>query len=259
MSAARDERRVILCEGKHDCAFWGALLQRLGCRKGAADPRGSRLPGMTSQSGAFVVLRDLGREVKWSDVANELKEANTTPVSDIVHCTDLDQATPTIDFSQARKTRKGNVLAAAGALQLVEGRMASTCWDSATESAVFPLKSQAPLTTRVSVVVWGANAEPQDGVPAQQTLERMICLAMAQAYPETAKCVEAWLKSRPTPPPLSKGDHKAYAASYMAGWHAGRDYQGFFQAVWEDQSVAERLMAILRASGAWEVAERIGA
>lgn len=264
MSAETEAARVVLCEGIHDCAFWGALLMNLGCTKGALHPRGTGGTGFASKAGAFISLRNLGGPVTWTHLAGELKFANTEPISDIVVVRDVDLLQDPFDFRAARKERKGQVLQAAQGLRLVDERSPDTCWDPTTQTASFPLASQAPVTTQVSLVLWGANAravagvpEPLGGVPQKQTLERMVCLAMARAYPAAAASVATWLDSRPVPPPLSEHLHKAHVASYMAGWYANRDYKGFFTAVWKDARVAAELETMLRDAGAWDAAEQL--
>lgn len=264
MSAETEGTRVVLCEGIHDCAFWGGLLRNLRCTRGASHPRGTQGTGFASPTGAFISLRNIGGPLTWTHLADELKAANTEPISDIVFVEDLDLLESPIDFRNKRKERKGQVLRAAQGLRLPDERSPDTCWDPKTLTAVLPLASQAPITTQVSLVLWGANAravdgvpERLDGVPQKQTLERVVCLAMARAYPAAAASVAGWLSSRPEPPPLSEHLHKAHVASYMAGWYAGRDYQGVFTAVWQDARIAAELKMILQDTGAWDVAERV--
>jgi hypothetical protein len=253
-------KRVVLCEGVHDSAFWGAMLcQRFQCKEGARDPRGTKETGYSSPSGAFIRIRHLGRKPEWTDVKNEIEEAKTRPTSDIVLSLDLDLEEAFPDFKQARKQRKQDMLRLAQGVKLANDRPLEERWNAATLTAAFPLDSQKPVVTTVSVALWGATADPRAGLPAKQTLERLVCAAFLLAYPATGAPVQAWLDSRPVPPPLSRDIHKAYVASYMAGWHAKRDFQGFFQAVWEDRQVAKHLEDLLKSTLAWDVAERISA
>jgi hypothetical protein len=71
--------------------------------------------------------------------------------------------------------------------------------------------------TRISLVRWETNDPDTPGVPTRQTLERLVCAAMAAAYPQRGPSVHNWLGSRPDPPRPSS---KEPAWSYMAGWYA---------------------------------------
>jgi hypothetical protein len=110
--------------------------------------------------------------------------------------------------------------------------------------------------TLVSPVLWHVPGPVPEGVPSQQALERLVCMALSKAWPERGKAVEAWVKSRPLPP---KGDklHKAHAWSFMAGWYADQGCDAFYSLLWEDAAVASELEALLRASGGWRVAEAL--
>ena len=246
--------RVVLCEGIHDTAFWGGALARLGATKGARSPYSAESRGYSSRNGAFIEFRQKGRKPSWSDLTQELIGAATRATSEIVLCVDLDLEGDAPDFVQARKDRKKNLLEVAAGIQLIEGKKHSDCWDKDTLSAVFPLALQS---TRVSMALWGAAGGAAAGIPQKQTLERLVCAAVVAAYPATARPVSDWLAGRPEPPCRSGHEHKAYAASYMAGWYAGRDYQGFFQAVWEDAKIAAQLETLLQATGAWDVMARV--
>ena len=241
---------IVLCEGIHDTAFWGGALHRLGCRK--------TRQGYVSQSGASIALLEEGRKPSWDDVRRELIGAQTQAVREIVICVDLNSYDARPDFGQARKQRKQSLLTVARDLPLRDGQSPDACWDASTLSAVFPIDA-LPSPTRVSVALWGADCPQAEGVPRKQTLERLVCAAMVAAYPGTAGPVENWLKARTEPPALSKQEHKAFVASYMAGWFAERDYKGFFQAVWDDEQIAGPLSRLLHDSGTWAVMERVAA
>jgi len=108
--------------------------------------------------------------------------------------------------------------------------------------------------TTVSLVRWEAADKPQQGLPNQQTLERLVCAALLAAYPDRGGPVDAWLSSRPSP---SDPGPKEHAWSYMAGWYADRGCQDVYSALWEDGKIAAGLETRLRASGAWQVAEAL--
>jgi hypothetical protein len=107
-------------------------------------------------------------------------------------------------------------------------------------------------STLVSVVEWNSDDAAGTGVPAIQTLERLICSAMVAAYPQRAPAVQQWLDSHPEPPGSSP---KEFAWSYMAGWYADCGCEYFCQAVWSDARIADELKSRLTRAGTWRVAE----
>jgi hypothetical protein len=106
----------------------------------------------------------------------------------------------------------------------------------------------------LGVVTWGCSDEQQRTLPAQQTLERLVCGAISHAYPERGLLVRAWLDTRrieqePRP--------KAFAWSHMAGWYDDRGCEAFLQALWEDEPIRSALQDRLSASGAWGIVESL--
>lgn len=72
------------------------------------------------------------------------------------------------------------------------------------------------------------------GVPDKQTLERLVCAAMAAAYQGRAEHVQDWLDNRPPEDDLPPVTGKSYAWSYMAGWAAQFGVEGFLrEAIWQ--------------------------
>jgi hypothetical protein len=105
--------------------------------------------------------------------------------------------------------------------------------------------------TKVSLVRWEASDPPAPGLPDQQTLERLVSAALAEAYPARATSVQQWLDSRHAPP---APDPKEHAWSYMAGWYAESGCEAFYSKLWHDPGVVAALEARLRSSGAWQLA-----
>jgi hypothetical protein len=95
------------------------------------------------------------------------------------------------------------------------------------------------------------------GVPTEQTLERLVCSALCEVYPERAEAVASWLVARPEPP--TKALAKAHAWSYMAGWYAEHGSSDFYEEVWRDTRLAQVLRRYLENSGAWRVAAMLAA
>jgi hypothetical protein len=108
--------------------------------------------------------------------------------------------------------------------------------------------------TKVSLIRWEVNDPPAQGLPDQQTLERLASAALIAAYPARATAVQNWLDSRPNPPPRDAKDH---AWSYMAGWYASHGCEAFYSNLWNDAGVVSELQTRLRGSGAWQIAEKL--
>lgn len=112
--------------------------------------------------------------------------------------------------------------------------------------------SQLPSAIPVDLVVWHCGDQPNlPGVPSEQTLERLICSAIAEAQPETWKlAVEEFLRREPVFGP----NHKNYAHAYWAKFFA-HDFDDLYQAVWSQDrfpGVAAQLEARLRQNGDWD-------
>lgn len=105
--------------------------------------------------------------------------------------------------------------------------------------------------TIVSTVLWSADDAPAPHLPAQQTLERLVCAALRAAYPKRAAAVAQWLSSRPD---AASPGPKEHAWSHMAGWYGASGCDDFYQAVWRDAAVIAELEARLEKSGAERVA-----
>jgi hypothetical protein len=102
--------------------------------------------------------------------------------------------------------------------------------------------------TRVASVLWGSPEPPSADLPPLQNLERLVCSAIRDEYPERCTAVRAWLEGRPTPPskePL----HKAMAWSHMAGWFAENGCEDFYRAIWRDARLAANLAVRLDGLG----------
>jgi hypothetical protein len=110
-------------------------------------------------------------------------------------------------------------------------------------------------STRLSLMLWHCD-DAGDDVPAQQTLERLVCCALREVYPDRVQSVVGWLAARPGPPGDEK-PHKTHAAANMAGWYAERGSESFFEAVWEDKDVSAALLDRLERGGAKAVLDAV--
>lgn len=98
----------------------------------------------------------------------------------------------------------------------------------------------------VHLGLWSCDGAYCDGVPRQQTLERIICTAIARAYPDRASAVQVWLDGRPALPP--DRSPKEHSWSYMAGWYADLGCDAFLTNLWSDPEVAAALGELLSTS-----------
>ncbi len=106
----------------------------------------------------------------------------------------------------------------------------------------------------VALIRWETNDPPARGLPDRQTLERLVCAALAAAYPQRATSVQDWIDKRAKPP---LPDPKEHAWSYMAGWYAGHGCEDFYANLWRNAKLASELETRLRSSGAWQIAETL--
>ena len=95
---------------------------------------------------------------------------------------------------------------------------------------------------------------PSAGLPAQQSLERLVCAALVAAYPPRGPAVTNLLDSRPAAPVAGP---KEFAWSHMAGWYAEYGSDAFFRKLWLDAPAVTELQTRLTACGAWRVAEAL--
>jgi len=236
--------RTVVCEGYYDRSFWGQWLENLGLEPQTPDNKsqfgrfavaGGRLAFRTQTDAIVQVLfpRDpQGRPGIPGLVADEAKDRRRDHWEHLVVCEDSD----------ATDTNAGSGLTAADV----------RAW------------TDIPDATQVSVVQWRAADAARPGIPAKQTLERLICAAMVAAYPDCGVPVQAWLDSRPDGPSRiaehgEAAQTKAFAWSYQAGWFPHRAGDDFFRAVWQDEAIAAQLEKRLAANGAWAIAQALAA
>ena len=230
---------VVLCEGFYDRAFWKGWLLHLNCQDArkrrsdgtyddAIDPFGKTVPrgqfGFHSPLGKFIRLEACNGDKNVRKAARRrLKQHSTQPLQHLIMNVDLDTA-------------------ADDAAATDRGRKDLREWlDHIVEPA---LRADGVTAT---VVDWSAPDPPTTALPAKQTLERLVCAAISEVFPERARAVDHWLLHRPAPPPL---EPKAFAWSHMAGWYATDGCDEFYQKVWRDIKLAQALTKRLGETGA---------
>jgi hypothetical protein len=244
---------VILCEGYLDRAFWDGWLNSLGCNSDGFKPGTPRYPaldpfgkavlrgefGYRSKSGGFIRIRACGGKSGVLPKARLRLTQRTTNA--------LDRLVINVDSDL---TASGVVAPQTG-LQRANIVQFARTFDPA---AVVNVDGEIELdggATKISLVRWEASDPPKDGLPDQQTLERLVSAALAAAYPARATSVHGWLDSRPDKP---GADPKEHAWSYMAGWYAEHGCEAFFSNQWNDPNVVAELTSRLQSSGTWQIA-----
>lgn len=248
---------VIYCEGYHDRAFWKGWLTHLGC----IDP-GAPTGGKTTRSPVYD---------PWNTLVARGQFAYHSRSGQFIRVVPCDGKTKILPLA---RTRLGQLafkpllrlvinidpdVSAAGSsgatgLKLVDILQLATAFDpTAAVDADGSIGLQGGKT-RLSLARWETQDPPTPGLPDQQTLERLVCGALAAAYPGRGQAIQAWLNARPQPP---APDPKEYAWSHMAGWYADHGCEFFYSHLWSDAHIVRELETRLRASGAWHIAETI--
>lgn len=242
---------VVLCEGYLDRAFWSGWLEYLGCRipgkpgevtdaLGRPVSKGQYL--YESQSGQSVrIVPCRGRSKIQPEARDRLKQRKMRPLlTHLVINIDPDTHAHTPGATTGLRRQDVHLLVS----QLDPAAAETENGDIAVDGGA----------TRVSLVRWEASDHPVPGVPAQQTLERLVCAALTAAYPDRGPAVQKWLDSRP-------GDREAgpkeFGWSHMAGWYADAACEGFYRVLWSDRRVVAEMRLRLEHSGAWRIAEAL--
>lgn len=239
-------QHIIVCEGYDDRAFWAGLLVRLGLRDPTVghergrrprvnDPWGRPVVGgqfaFATAAGTFVRLQpcDGGGNVL-ATAAAYLDGHATRPVGRIVLNLDADR--------DAGADGGPDSLAAVHNFVERRGGQVSGDGTGTIDGAL------------VVPVIWACEDGPETpGVPRKQTLERLVCAAIAATHPDRAPSVERWLADPPVSAPVT---HKHYSLSYLAKWYAEHGADDFFRALWRDPAVAGELERRLAARGVWQ-------
>jgi len=241
---------VIVCEGYTDRAFWKGCLAHLECseprsRGGVKDPWGLPVErgqhAYTSRGGGFIrVVRAGGKANVLPRVRLFLHGHSTHPVRRLIVNVYSDTSAGEVDAETG-----------IGASHLL-GEI-RRIYPDAHQASASPCDIDTGAGAIVSLVRWKV-VDPDVRLPAQQTLERLVCSAIARSYPERAEIVQAWLDSRRDAPPSSA---KSYSWSYMAGWDADAGCEFFYTNLWNDRRVTEELVSLLSPSGAWDAVKAL--
>lgn len=238
----------ILCEGRDDQAFWGGWLRYLGAgdlwREAKQDE--TRLPGILNRAGitsapdrdsryfrahgpeSKIIVVQQCREQRelWRNAEVVIKEARIEHL--VINCdSDLDATDPQPAAPRLQRLRE-----------------------------TFDVAGDPPFllgAIGVNLVVWHCEDRPSlPGVPDKQTLERLVCAAIAAAKPtEWKNAVDEFLRREPVLPEGQGPTHKNYSRSYFAKFFA-HEFIDVFDAAWKDKDIALQLEARLRQNGNWD-------
>ena len=239
-------QRVILVEGFHDRAFVNGLLQRLGCLPlGASgkppplDPWGGKVMGgqyaFESKTKKFIRLMSIGGGGFEKKVRTWAEESKTQPIDRLLIVPDSalpPQVSPDA-FIRSRRDAFGGLCEE---VQYLSERSFSS--------------RQIP---RVDVGAWSAT-DDLVGLPPKQTLERLVCAAIATTHRDWFMSATAFVSGRPSAPPPSG---KEASMTLMAGWFSRWGSDGFFEAVWQDETLARELELRLRVTETYEALEAV--
>ena len=221
------DETILLCEGYHDRSFLTGWALYLGAQdlalveKSVRDPWGKPVTrghfGFRDPGGRFFRIIPVNTDTQlFPTAAALLQESNTRPIRDLVIVVDADSSV------ESRQSQLSNL----------------------------KLRLKDESTARVHLAVLGVS-EDGPGIPEHPCLEKIVCSAIAAAYPERSQSVHAWLQtvgSRRSPAESAKG----HSWSYMAGRYAGFGCDAFFREIWRDPEIRDHLIDRLRANGAWE-------
>lgn len=242
-------RRIVLCEGYDDRGFLaGLLVDGFRC----TEARSVRPP----KRGSFIYQSLDGAEIEVTPVgggslADQAEQGRVL----IERPSGIDAVVLLVDADRPAGSTSGHRSIPGSLhrdLDVVDG---ADGW-----ARVDP----AGRNVRVRVLEWWSpDAAGTPGVPDVDSLDRLVCAALAEAHPERIPSLEAWLDAQPA------GDRripKQRTWSHYAKWwttdHKG-DYRspgGFHRALWRDGSLRPLLERRLRAGEAlstWLAFERI--
>lgn len=248
---------IVLCEGYHDRAFWGAWLRKAGCEDArfypnretavpVRDPNARALPrgayAYRLGDKAFVRVEPcMGKDKILPRARDIVGDRDNYPFDRLVISCDCDlHADGTESEPAVHPMALHQAITAGGA----------TAEATAGSEGEYGLDGSQGAV--VSLVWWQAADPDTSELPKKQTLERLVCAAIREAYPPRATLVESWLRSRGDDAPAASP--KAYAWLHLGGWYFDRgSYEEFFATLWHDPQVQGKLQRRLDESDAGPV------
>ena len=244
---------IILCEGFHDRSFWSGLLEFLNCPEPKShsetgiisieDPSGKPVRngefGYYSTSNKFIrIIPAKSKDKLWNVFETRLAKRSSEPVlTHLIVNMDSDE------FIGNEGTKSDSYLN--NLLVRTRAKIPSASFTPEGD-----IKSGDGLT--VSLVRWETKTSDCEWLPKKQTLERLVCDAICEAYPERKETLTKWLAMLP---PDSREEVKTFAWSLMAGWHADHSCDDFYKLIWRDPKIEAVLENRLKECGAWRIAQ----
>jgi hypothetical protein len=216
---------VILCEGWDDRAFWQGWLTRLGCQ----DIRSAALPG-----------RDVGVDPSNDKVRGEGHHGYRTPMGGFIRVIPVHGDDKVISAVPAELIR-------AEARDHPVERIV-VCVDGDAEAKANGLIQRHPSPqVPLELAIWKVGPNPPADergvlVPAQETLERVVCAGLALAHPNRARWLFDVLATRPEP---GGKPHKVHCHAWFSMWFSESTTNDFFSFVWRDPAIAAPIEQIL--------------
>lgn len=243
---------VITCEGYQDRAFWsGCLVKYFGLEIVRQLPGhlkhkdGKGVYHYKTQSDRYFHVYPCGQQDVTKKqtsvqlvVQDKLRDRGSKRFEHMLVNVDVDEG----ELDDRKRALEGWIRSiypafeaqADGLYALDHGQVSLFCWHVAQHLVESVISSPADLAS----------------IPAQQTLERLVCTALCAVYPGRGKNVSDFLGSRVSPP--SSHEHKASAMSHMAGWYAGEGGSDFFyENVWNIGKVRSVLLRLLEPQSSW--------
>lgn len=232
------KQHVVLCEGFDDRSFWRGWLLSLGC----SDP---------TERGRIAVSDAWGRPVRGQGKYLFLTPAGSDVIVQPFHGRSNARAAALESQGGRQSYRPARVIlnldddgdddTGSSAEDQIRG-IAEDLGTSGQGTGPFEIGGSLLYS-----VVWRCeDPVTAPGVPAKQTLERLVCAALRAAYPDRGPGVEGWLDAQPPGLKLPK----SFGYSYFAKWYTDHGAMDFYECVWQDQAVGTELSQRLAATGA---------
>lgn len=121
--------------------------------------------------------------------------------------------------------------------------------------AVRALAREIAPVVEVTGLSWRCDDPPRDGVPEVQTLERLVCAALLDRWPDRAPAVQAFLDAEPAGPERRRA--KGFFLAHAGKWFPAKEPSGVLKLVAGSEDLRARVEARLRATGGWDVLQRV--
>lgn len=244
MTEEAGRQHVVLCEGFDDRSFWAGWFLHLGC----TDPtnRGEKAVtdawGRPVKRGKYLLLTPAGTSVVVQPYQgrSKLRKAAKEYLRGQVYRPD--RLILNLDSDAENGSEQGARQAIRGIVRHYDGVAIADREGSYEIDGV-----------QLASVIWECEeGDSTPGVPAKQTLERLVTASVQAAYPDRGPVVDSWLEAEPQ---ADVTIPKSYGYSYLAKWYARHGADDFYRAIWRDEAVAHRLRERLGATGAWAIVE----